>query len=237
MNRAGLALLGGTAALLLGSATAVTAQPTGSRINTDRLVHDPVTGWRYGRCAANFRPEASEALLASAPFSAASEAAFDRVTNRNDDRCYTQARYGGQTLYLDETVLRGQIAQGRYLGKYPDRAPPAIARATASTIPVEVYNQRIRSASNQQAEILRIVGDCVVAADPAGVDRLIRTGVTSDEEGRATGALSEHFGPCLWEGQSIEFSLESLRAALADALYRRSEGRTVMAVAEGSTNE
>lgn len=221
-------------ALLLGFVSTATAQPTGSRIENRGLIEDPVAGWRYGRCAAAFRPEAVEELLATVPHSATSEAAFDRVTNRNHDRCYTYANVGGETMYLEEMLLRGQVAQGCYLRKYPGGAPASIAGAEASTIPVEVYNERIRSAEDQRAEILRIFGDCVVAADPLGVDRLIRTGVTSDEEGRAIGALSPHFGPCLWEGQSIQFSAESLRAALAAALYRRSEGRTLLALAQES---
>lgn len=234
MMRHGLFIL---AAALIFGASAAKAQPTGSRIDNSRLVEDPVAGWRYGRCAAGFRAEQSEAFLATASGSREAAAAIRRVTNRNDDRCYTEAEISGQTLYMQEPLLRGAISQGRYLRAYPDAPPLAISEAAASQISVEVYNQRISSAGDTRAEIVAIFGDCVTAADPSGVDRLIRTDVQSAAEGRAIQSLADHFGPCLWEGQSIAFSAESLRASLAAALYRKAQGRTVIAVANRTEAE
>lgn len=88
-------------------------------------------------------------------------------------------------------------------------------------IAVEVYNERVTSVADTQAEIIRIFGDCMAAAEPMKVDALIRTDMESRAENAAIGALQPAMGPCLWNGQTIAFSRESLRAALADALYRK----------------
>ncbi len=216
-------------------ATASFAQ-TGSRIRNTRTVETPEAGQRFADCIADWKTPESEAFLATAPGTPAAEDSMETLLPFRENRCiqFSGIEIGGRTMMIDPALLRGQISQARYLARYPRAAPASIASAPPSEIAVEVYNQRISTAADQRAEILSIFGDCVAAAEPMKVDTLVRTSVASDGESAAIGALSGVFGPCLWQGQSIEFSRESLRTALAAALYRKSEGRTVMALTEGA---
>ncbi|MBC7985057.1 MAG: hypothetical protein H7X93_00065, partial [Sphingomonadaceae bacterium] len=75
-------------------------------------------------------------------------------------------------------------------------------------------------------ELTRVFGDCVVAAWAPGVDHLIRQPAGSPAELAALIALQPTLGSCLYQNQTIPFTRETLRAPLADALYRKSEGIT-----------
>ena len=224
------------AAVLMLAAASASAE-TGTRIDRSRLVENPVAGWAFGQCVARFRAEAVESFLRLRADVDGSRSAMEDLVDPNDDRCYSLAQIPAQQLVLEPEVFRGQLAQGRYLARYPEAPPALIADAQPGTIPVEVYNQRISTTSDVRSEVIRIFGDCVTAARPDAVDALVRTRVTSDEESAAIAALGENFGPCLWEGQSISFSRESLRAALADALYRKAEGRAVTELAANEVAE
>ncbi|NNC72185.1 MAG: hypothetical protein HKN78_04835 [Sphingomonadaceae bacterium] len=226
------AALGALAALaLLGTATVAPGQ-TGTRIQNNRTVEAPEAGRRFADCLAEFNRPDALAYLATQPGSPASEAAWRTLIPFTENRCvqFTGVEIGGRTLHVDPDILRGQLSQALYLGDYPNAAPVSISGAEPGIIAVEVYNHRIRNAASARQEILQIFGDCVVAAQPMDVDALIRSDIGSRAENAAIGAIGEAMGPCLWEGQSIAFSRESLRAALAAGLYRKSEGRTVMAV-------
>ncbi|MBC7986248.1 MAG: hypothetical protein H7X93_06200 [Sphingomonadaceae bacterium] len=126
-----------------------------------------------------------------------------------------------EALTEQPRFLRGMLAQARYRARWPDAAPPSIAAAAPSEIAVELYNARVTAAVDQPSELIRIFGDCVAAAQPMTVDALIRAEAGSAAETSAIGAISPAMGPCLWNGQSIEFSRLTLRAALADGLYRK----------------
>lgn len=138
---------------------------------------------------------------------------------------------GGMQLHVPVVLLRGYLAQTRYLRRYSDAAPASIAQAPGE-IDQQILFDRLVSAADRPAEMIRIFSDCVLAARPMEVDALVRTGYESDEEDEAMARLGGAFGPCAWEGQSMEFSREMLRFALADALYRKSEG---MAADAGAT--
>lgn len=223
--------------LTLIAAAAVITTPlsaqTGTRIQNSRTVAAPEAGQRFADCLADFKRSESEAYVQATPGSPAAEEARRALMPFRENRCvqFAGLEVGGRTLIVDSDLLRGQVAQALYLARYGSGAPATIADAQAATIPVEVYNQRIRNAANTRAEVLRIFGDCVAAAEPMAVDALIRTSVNSDGESAAISRLSEVFGPCLWEGQSIQFTAESLRAALAEGLYRKAEGRAVTTLA------
>lgn len=220
---------------LLGTATVAPGQ-TGTRIQNSRTVEAPEAGRRFADCLAEFNRPDRLAYLATQPGSSASESAWRELIPFSENRCVQLSgiEIGGRTLHVDQDILRGQLSQALYLNDYPSAAPASISRAEPGTIAVEVYNHRIRNAANAQQEILQIFGDCVVAVQPMDVDALIRSDIGSRAENAAIGVIGEAMGPCLWEGQSIAFSRESLRAALAAGLYRKSEGRTVMALPTAS---
>jgi len=183
-------------------------------------------GMRFARCLVGFKPREAAAFLSTAPGTPASAAAYEALVPQRDNRCIQLGgvQIGGSTLQMTQRILRGNLAQALYLDRFPD-SPPATGSAE-QTIPVEIYNTRVTTAADTQSEIIRIFGECMAMRYTAAVDRLVRTDVESDEESAAIGTLAPNMGPCLWNGQSIQFSRESLRAALADGLYRWAMGQT-----------
>lgn len=213
--------------ILAAIAMAVSIQPalaqTGTRFNRIPEVQASMEGMRFGQCLANYRPREADTWLATAPGTSASDAAQAALMPRHESHCvqFGAITIGGSSLTFSPRTLRGHVAQGRYLALYANGAPPSVADAAQTTIPVEIYNARVTSAADTESEIIRIFGDCMAAAEPMKVDALIRTQMESRAENAAIGALQPAMGPCLWNGQTIAFSRESLRAALADALYRK----------------
>jgi len=62
---------------------------------------------------------------------------------------------------------------------------------------------------------------CVADQTPAGVRALLATKPEGPEELAAVQALSATLGPCLPTGATLKANRQSLRAALAEALYHR----------------
>lgn len=193
---------------------------TGTRLGTSQRNPGAEYGIRFARCLAGWKPREAAAFVASAPGTAESDLAYRALVPFRDNRCVSigSVTIGGASLEMPMRLLRGYVAQALYLARHDD-GPPSFA-GTAEDIPVEVYNARVTSSPDQPSEIIRIFGECMARRHPAEVDRLLRTDVESSEEGTAINALAPDMGACLWNGQSIEFNRESLRAALADGLYR-----------------
>jgi hypothetical protein len=62
---------------------------------------------------------------------------------------------------------------------------------------------------------------CASESAPAETLALLKTLPYSDAEGAAFGAVAPHLGACLRAGVKVTGNRQSLRAALADALYQR----------------
>jgi hypothetical protein len=65
------------------------------------------------------------------------------------------------------------------------------------------------------------MGACIADVNPAGIGALIRTVPTTPGEGQAFAALSPDMGRCLRAGTKLQANRQSLRAALAEALFQR----------------
>lgn len=196
---------------------------TGTRFDNTPEVDAGADGMTFGQCLANYRPREADAWLATAPGTDASNAAQGALMPVRNHHCVRIGGFqiGGSQLMFSENILRGHVARGRYLALYPGGPPPSIADAAPSIIAVEIYNERVTSAADTESEIIRIFGDCMAAAEPVQVDAFVRTAMSTRAEAAAIGALQPAMGPCLWNGQTIAFSRESLRAALAYGLYRK----------------
>lgn len=198
----------------------VMAQPT-------NIVPETV---RYARCLAEQRPAQADAYLATAPGSPQELQAFDALVPVGDAACAALApgAAGGATA-IPVMFLRGGLAEARYIVRYPDAPPAAVAGAQPVGMTEEAMRARLAAATDQQLELTRVFGDCVVAAWAVGVDQLVRAQAGSSEERAAITALQPTLGSCLPQNQSISFTRESVRAPLADALYRKSEGMVATA--------
>ena len=186
---------------------------------------EPLEGgalWDFSRCIAGQQTVWVQGLLASQPHSEAANAAIGALLSEAAATpCLGEGGFPQAGLAIDRRRLRGSLAQARYLAQYPDGAPPVIAQSVPAEIPVETFNARMNAAIDPVSEAVRIFADCVVANHAREVDRLVRTGFGSAEETAAIAAISPSMGACLWEGRSISFDAETLRAALADGLYRK----------------
>lgn len=180
---------------------------------------------RYAACLVAQRPTVADAYLAAAPGSPARAYTFNALIPEDDADCASFATApDGTQLQIPELVLTGLIAEARYITRYPSGAPPIISTSIPTAMTDQTYNSRITAAPDPAAEFPRIFGDCVVAARAQDVDQLIRSQTGSAGETAALGQIQPMLGQCLWDGQTLQFSRETLRAALADALYRKAVG-------------
>ncbi|WP_298020023.1 hypothetical protein [uncultured Parasphingopyxis sp.] len=186
-------------------------------------------GFRFGECLARFNANATDELLRTEPGTADENAAYAELLPRDNHRCVQLTigdAPGRAQLTVPIPLLRGYLAQTRYLSLYPDGPPSVVADSTGSEIGQQVLINRLARSEDRSAEMVRVFSDCVVFARPLDVDTLLRTDRSSAEERAVLGDLSDAFGPCVWEGQTLQFGQEMLRAALADALYRKAQGLT-----------
>lgn len=66
---------------------------------------------------------------------------------------------------------------------------------------------------------MRMLGDCVVRANPQGALALIRADRGSAAESAAVNALSGNFASCLTTGQTFKLKRQDLRLVVAEPLY------------------
>jgi hypothetical protein len=111
-------------------------------------------------------------------------------------------------------VLRGMLAERSLV-----KAGPALAALPA--LPLQKVYQRPWFAVTGRHLSVDEMGACIADTNPAGIAALIRTVPTSREEGAAFGALGANLSECLRAGTKLQANRQSLRAALADALFQR----------------
>lgn len=128
--------------------------------------------------------------------------------------------------------LRQWLIQAAYFDRYPD-GPEWVVPASqigAREFPLSEDNVPVQMAVD--------IGDCVVAADPYAADYFFRTSVQSAEEREAIQQLVPLLGPCIPEGQQIEFAPYTVRIMLGEALWHASRNISpAPADAEGAQGE
>jgi hypothetical protein len=105
----------------------------------------------------------------------------------------------------------------------PLQHPPFVDRP----MPVEVAADPARAAgwqafaeAAQAYAALAPIGECVVRANPAGSLALLKTGVETDQEKAAIGALAPVLPGCVKKGEKISINRFNLRGTIALNLYR-----------------
>lgn len=66
---------------------------------------------------------------------------------------------------------------------------------------------------------MRMLGDCIVRANPQGALALVRTDRGSAAEAAATSGLSGNLAACLPAGQTLKLKRQDLRLVVAEPLY------------------
>lgn len=96
------------------------------------------------------------------------------------------------------------------------RSRPAVAALTTPIAPRRFVSTGDKLA---EAQSTAAFADCVVAADPAGSDALLRTLRGTAEETRAAKALAPVLGQCLTQGSTLKFNTASIRSFVAEGAW------------------
>jgi hypothetical protein len=217
-----------TGSALIALALTVAAQPalarkrpervdaTGMGVNYSSSMGSAYTGPKamgrlveVARCVVGRARGASEKLLEATPESNQEASIRWGPIKARLDQC--------SKMYMAATgvVLRGALAQVLYEERFGPK-PPTVAAAVAPP-PFEWPAKGQTSA--QLATIYDFAG-CVVAADPVGARNLVLAIPGSDDESAALRTLRPRFAPCLVRDVTFNTNRETLRAVLAESLYR-----------------
>ena len=114
---------------------------------------------------------------------------------------------------------RAEIAEAALvpmLGKAPDIAEAVARDGWALAMPASVKSPVDYDAANVGA---RMMGDCVVRANPQGALALLRADRGSAAEANAINGLSGNIAACLPAGQTLKLKRTDLRLIVAEPLY------------------
>ena len=197
--------------------------PLGSRLGnrTNPNAEDEQTAARHGHelasCLVNKRRGLSERLVAQTTESGY-KAAYKALTGGDLDcfNMWDDATHitGGRMFSIPPEVLRGLLAEQLIKRDLPRFAAlPALPRQM-------VYTRAWYSGTHRHVAVDEMA-TCVSESAPAETLSLIKTEPYSEAEGAAFGALGPHLGACLRIGAKVDANRQTLRAALADALYQR----------------
>jgi hypothetical protein len=176
------------------------------------------------RCVVRRAHGAAEKLLETTPESSAeSNIRWGPIRSRLD-QC--------SQMYMGATgvVLRGAIAQVLYEEKFAARAPSA----APAVVPLG-YDWPATGETAAQLATIYSFADCVVAAQPADVRRLVLTAPGSDEESAVLRALRPNFPSCLVKDVTFNTNRETMRAVLTESLHRWSLAQAKAAPAPGGS--
>ncbi len=160
---------------------------------------------QLGRCVARIRPETAERVLAQ-PIRSPEQAGEAMKINDLGAGCFARGR-----LAFQPPLIAGAMAEHFIVTRYRDEDLAPIARldeagqAGAGLVPRTAYED---------------VALCVVRRNPAAVRALIDTEPASTAENAAMAPIFGELPQCLPAGQDFYFAHPTLRALVANGLYR-----------------
>lgn len=206
------------------SATAPAEPPIGSRLGervVTGAVEDEVTSARhaheYASCLVNRRGEKARRLLSETSEAGYKAAYKDLTTGRLD--CFNMGDdvndiQEGWRFSIPTDIMRGMLAEQLIkidIARYAALPPLPQQRA---------YSRPWYGATNRDASVDEMA-TCVAEMDAPDTLSLLKATPYSQQEGSAFAALGPTLGSCLRAGVKVTGNRQSLRAALADALYER----------------
>jgi hypothetical protein len=110
-------------------------------------------------------------------------------------------------------IMRGLLAEAVLNEKHVAKDLPPL--------PIQqIYTRDWFGMTGRNIEV-DIMSACVAETNPGAINALIGTIPGTAEEGAAISAIAPSLGPCLRAGAKLNANRQSLRAALAEALYQR----------------
>jgi len=150
-----------------------------------------------GSCVYKKDPAAARALLRYVP-SSKEEGRWVGSWQSRLDQCVNGDAEG---LRFVTFTLRGAVAEGIFLAKFPTDPVDAPAAADRPTIPASWMEAYRKDPSIGPVLAMHQLAACVVRAAPAQTSRLVRTAPGSAEESTSFGAIALHFGSCVNQGR------------------------------------
>jgi hypothetical protein len=213
------------AAVALTAVSASAEPPLGTRLG-DRVKREPVkdqqqaarTAHELASCMVNRYERQVRALLAATAQDQAEKAA--RRLNGEID-CFSMAERNhlveGVRVSFPPDVFRGKLAE------YLLKKQPAKVHMLPRLQPLQQFYVRPWYPATARDPIVDEMATCVAEVNPVATFALLGTQPYSSTEGAAMATLSADFGPCLRAGAKLQANRQALRAALAEALYQRTQ--------------
>ena len=197
------------------AAGSAAAQSPPMWVNYTDAMRSAYSGWRAlqvirqsSRCIVERHRGASESLVMSVPDTdAEARIMWGPIRSRLDQCSHMGVAVSG-------VILRGSIAEALYESAF---SAPAAGEEAVAVAPIQ---WPAGHATAPQLAPVYGLGRCVVAADPRLVHRLLATEPFSDAETAILNALQPLLAPCLDAGSTFETNRETLRAVLAESLYK-----------------
>jgi hypothetical protein len=219
------ALLFASAVGLQAIAPASAEPPIGSRLgnrierNAEKGEADAALGaHEMARCLVNKQRSTVRAFLASVD---AQES--KRLSNQmgGEHECLSMFTLSaandfveGRMISFPHDIYRGMLAE--WMIRTDERT-----FASLSALPRQLTYARNWYAVSDRDVSVNEMATCVSESDPQDILALLKTPPYSDAEGTVFGVLGSSLGACLRAGVKVTGNRQSLRAALADALYQR----------------
>jgi hypothetical protein len=195
----------------------------GSRLrpNDAQIVQSGVTAARkvmqvFGQCVYDRRPAKAEHFMALPMDTREYDKLETQMTDELGDSCLS----GDGTLQYSSGLFRGALFEAAYRKKFG--AHPITSFDSTKNMSLATAYAKPWSDVGKRHIIVQDLAECVVRGNPAEVHTLMLTSTSSPKENGMVTELSTKLGPCLLSGQKAEISKPSLRAFLAEAIYRLS---------------
>jgi hypothetical protein len=215
----------GAAVALFAAGPVFAEPPIGTRLG-DRVRRDPVKDQQeaargaheLASCLVNKYPRNVRALLATTSADQSQKAA-KRLHGEVD--CFSMSDRNhlveGVLVSFPPDVFRGMLAE------YLLKKDAAQVRQLPLLQPLQQIYVRPWYPATARDPIVDEMATCVAEVNPAGTFAMLGTKAYSPAEGTAIAALSADFGRCLRAGAKLRANRQALRAALAEALYQRTQ--------------
>ena len=199
-------LIGGLALAFSISPAHAQLSPSASGFSSAPTDASEVEYWtmmrRLGACLADSKTAAAQAFLATSPDTDEEGSAFQSLFHRNSNRCMGNF----VSASMRRAYLRGMIAEGLF--KQMPEAQRARGLAKETVVPDAIGS-------------LHDFAQCYVAKHQRdAIVFLEGTKVATKGELEAVRHMAADFGPCFPEGKHITINPDSIRMAVAEALYR-----------------
>lgn len=195
--------------------------PLGSRLGKAKSIAVPQSqqeaaraGHRFAGCIYVKQPSAVRAMLNEVDAGTATSRMEKLDSNASCSNLMILAPESNrQMISLPTDIYRGLLAEAALRNDYAGVTPQPLPKQASYERPWFAATGRVRAVDE--------MGACAADVDPAGVRSLLATTAETAEEKGAIGALAPTLGACLTAGATLNANRQSLRAALAEALYHR----------------